>query len=76
MKSKIKDIMSAVFEVNASDIPDTANTSNVENWDSLNHMNLVVALEQEFNITFDDEEIVQITSLDTIEKVVSRKSNL
>jgi acyl carrier protein len=36
-------------------------------------MNLVVALEEEFNILFSDEEIVEIISLEAVEKSLLSK---
>ena len=73
MRDKIKNIMALVFEMEPCQIPDSANTSTIDNWDSMNHMNLVVALEEEFNILFSDEEIVEIISLDAVEKSLSSK---
>lgn len=73
MREKIKNVMAVVFEIPITDIPDSASTSSLENWDSLNHMNLVVALEEEFQIRFSDEEIVEIISLDAVEKALSSK---
>lgn len=75
MKDKIKNIMSAVFDIGKDNVGDDASTTNLENWDSINHMNLVLAIEEEFNIVFDDEEIVQITSLKSIESTVAKKLN-
>lgn len=75
MKDKIKSIMSAVFDIDKDTIGDDASTTNLENWDSINHMNLVLAIEEEFNIVFDDEEIVQIISLKSIESTLSKKLN-
>lgn len=73
MKDKIKNIMSAVFDIDKDIIGDDASTTNLENWDSINHMNLVLAMEEEFNVVFDDEEIVKITSLKSIEDTLARK---
>lgn len=73
MRDKIKNVMAVVFEIQPSEIPDSASTSTLENWDSLNHMNLVVALEEEFRIRFSDEEIVEIVSLDAVEKSLLSK---
>ena len=75
MKNKIKNIMSAVFDIDKNIIGDDSSTTNLENWDSINHMNLVLAFEEEFNIVFDDEEIVQITSLNSIEATLAKKLN-
>lgn len=73
MREKIKNVMAVVFEIQPTEIPDSASTSSLENWDSLNHMNLVVALEEEFNIRFDDDEIIAIISLNMIEKSITEK---
>lgn len=67
--------MSAVFDIDKDNIGDDASTTNLENWDSINHMNLVLAIEEEFNIVFDDDEIVEITSLNSIEATVAKKLN-
>jgi acyl carrier protein len=59
--------------VEPSEISDSASTTTIDNWDSLNHMNLVVGLEEEFKVLFSDEEIVEIISLEAVEKTLSSK---
>jgi acyl carrier protein len=73
MKDKIKKIMSTVLEIEFDRISDSDDTKSIDNWDSINHMNLIVTLEEEFNVIFDDEEIVQITSLKSIEDTLAKK---
>jgi len=73
MKEKIKEIMAAVFEMNAADIKDSADSTTIPNWDSLNQMNLIVALEDEFNVRFEDDEIVELTSFESIENYLKSK---
>ena len=73
MRDKIKNVMALVFEMELNQIPNSASTSTIVVWDSLNHMNLIVALEEEFNILFNDEEIVEIISLQAIEKTLLSK---
>ena len=58
MEDRIKKVMSDVFNIDVSLINNESSPDNIENWDSLKHMNLIVALEEEFEIEFDDEEIV------------------
>jgi acyl carrier protein len=36
---------------------DSTNSSDIDDWDSLNHINLVVAIESELSIKFDLEEL-------------------
>ena len=73
MKERIKNVMSVIFDVSSADILDNANSTSMDSWDSLNHMNLIVALEEEFNVIFSDEEIVELVSLEAIEKHLASK---
>ncbi|HAZ10354.1 MAG TPA: hypothetical protein DCY56_04535 [Candidatus Omnitrophica bacterium] len=73
MEEKIKNIMSSVFEIKASKIDETTSPDTAEKWDSLNHMILVVALEEEFNVEFTGEEIVEMISYPLIKIVIKEK---
>ena len=66
--------MAAVLEVPVDEITDESSPDNIESWDSLKHMNLVVALEEEFNIRFDDDEIVEMMNYGLIKVILSKKS--
>ena len=54
---KIKRIMATVFETNIELISDDAPPHNTKNWDSLKHIKLIFALEDEFNIRLEADEI-------------------
>lgn len=41
-------------------VDENSSPNNLEKWDSFQHINLVLALEEEFKIKFTDEEIVQM----------------
>lgn len=70
MDNRIKKIMSIVFEVPVEKIYDKSSPENIEAWDSLRHMNLVVALEEEFDIEFNDDEILLLVSFIDIKKLL------
>ena len=53
-ENRIKDVMSSVFDILKHDIKEDASPDNIESWDSLKHMNLIVALEEEFEVKFKD----------------------
>ncbi len=65
--NRIKNIMAAVFEMDSSTIDDDAGPGIIDKWDSLCHMSLVMALEEEFKIRFPDEMIQQLLSFKLIE---------
>lgn len=58
------------MEVNINDLNENSSNKNVENWDSLRHMNLIVSLEEEFDVELNDEDIVGMDSFKDIERVL------
>jgi acyl carrier protein len=60
IESELKNVMSAVFGISVDDINNNSSSITVKNWDSLKHMNLIVALEEEFEIEFSDDEIMEM----------------
>jgi len=59
--------MGEVFGIDQASIDEDASPGNIEQWDSLRHMNLVVALEEEFEVRLPDESISEIVSFKLIE---------
>src|SRR5206468_3170990 len=47
----------------AASSPDHASQTDFLNWDSVHHMNVVLALENDFEIEFDDAELPTLTSV-------------
>ena len=76
MKDKVKKIISGVFNLQIDSINDDASPENILNWDSLNHMNLIVSLEEEFSIRFSDKEIGEMLNLELIIYTIKQKVNL
>ncbi len=62
--------MSNVFGISEGAIDDTSSMDSIENWDSLRHMNLVLALEERFQITFTPEQTVEILNYALIKTVL------
>jgi len=65
--------LSSVFGVDSSEIAKGVVYGKIPEWDSLRHMTLVVTLEEEFNTTFDDNEITDMLSLDLILDILTSK---
>ena len=73
MENRIKKILGNIFNINRNLINKKTSSSNIAKWDSLKHMNLIMALEEEFNTEFTDEEIVYIMSYSRIVAVLKKK---
>jgi acyl carrier protein len=71
---RIRNVMSSVFEVSLNDINEQSSTDNVDNWDSVRHLNLILALEEEFSISIPDEEVGSLVNYKLIELVVNECS--
>ena len=71
MEQKILDIMKSVFRTECLD--ETCSQKTCEQWDSMNHLNLVVELEMEFGISFEPEEIAKMQSFEEVVRVVKSK---
>jgi acyl carrier protein len=71
MKERIIEVFKKVFEVEVVD--EEMSTQKCEKWDSLGHLNLVVALEEEFNVGFEPEEIAEMINVGKIQQIVEEK---
>jgi acyl carrier protein len=72
-KAKILEVMSSVFEVELSTLNEDSSIDSIENWDSIRHLNLILALEEEFNITIPDEEVGDLVNYKLIELIVNEQ---
>lgn len=69
-EQKLKEVLSRIFNVSLDTITEDASPDTIENWDSLRHMNLVLALEEEFDVEFTDDQVVEILSYKLIKIVL------
>ena len=54
--------MATILRVPASEISDSSSMDTIATWDSLAHMNLVLAIEEEFDVSIPDDEAANVTS--------------
>ena len=73
LEDRIKNIMSAVFEIPEEQIKDNSSPDTIESWDSLKHMNLIIALEEEFEVEFTDNEIFEMMNYPLIKSIITGK---
>ena len=67
---KLKQVMATVLTVPADAIGPDASQDTLKVWDSLKHMNLVLALEQAFGVEIPDEDAAEITSYALVKVVL------
>lgn len=70
----LKEILASVFQMKAADITDDITMTDVERWDSLTHMKLIVALEETYGIEIGAEQIMTMKSVQVIKQIVFEKA--
>lgn len=70
---RVRGIAGDILEIPAGEFNPDCSTENVANWDSVHHLDLVLALEQEFGLQFEPEEIDQMSSMGQILSILERK---
>ena len=71
MEEKVIEILKEVME--DPNITVDSSQSNCENWDSLHQLNLVLELEDNFDVTLEPEEIAEMKSVADIIRILSAK---
>ncbi len=66
MEDRIKRVMSTILGVDEALINENTSPSTVKRWDSLKHMNLILAIEEEFEIKLSDEDIIEMLNFKLI----------
>ena len=69
---KLNAIFCEVFSVDASALNENFDNCNVEGWDSVRQLSLTTAVEDEFDIMLDAEDILEFTSYDNAKKVLAK----
>ncbi len=66
MRDKLFKIISKIMDVPVEDITEDSSPDTVEKQDYLRHINLILAIEEEFDFQFSDDEVVELLSVELI----------
>ena len=72
-EQKIKKLLASVFRVPEAAINEQTEMKDIDTWDSMTHMELILTLENECGVMFSGEEIMRMTSFATILATVLAK---
>lgn len=73
LSDRVRRIAADVLEVSPDTIHPQSSPQTIETWDSVHHLNLVLALEQEFNLQFEPEEIDSMKDVQRILDILGSK---
>ena len=63
---RIHQVVSRVFGIPLEKVTENSSPDNIEKWDSLSHINLIVSIEAEFAINLTPEEAMEMLSVKLI----------
>ena len=72
-KERIQEAFRDIFDDNSIVLRDDMTAADVENWDSLNHIDMIVAIESEFKIRFTTAEVTSLKNVGELMALVDKK---
>ncbi|MST93989.1 MAG: acyl carrier protein [Pedosphaera sp.] len=72
IKTRARAALARGLKVDPQSITDNASQLDLGEWDSVRHMNVVLALENDFGIEFADAELPTLTSLPLLVAAIER----
>jgi acyl carrier protein len=72
VQDRVRRLIASTFGVPFESVSGASGSDSIEAWDSMNHLHLIVALEGEFNVSFEPEEAIALTSVHAIEQALTR----
>jgi acyl carrier protein len=69
---KLKEILAKVLLIDESKISDDMSRKTVKEWDSMAHLMLISEIESAFEVTMDDDDIMEIQTVADIKKTLQK----
>jgi acyl carrier protein len=73
LMERLSDVFREVFDDEALEISDATVAADVADWDSLNHVKLVVAIEEAFAVQFSNREIAAWENVGDMRRALDAK---
>lgn len=69
-EEKLNHILLKTFEITEDEVIQNYGMEDVSNWDSLTHMSLIVAIEEDFGIELSGDDIAEMVTFNAIRSIV------
>ena len=69
---QVRNVASDIFGVPTDKISAESSPETIENWDSMQHLNLVLAIEEKFGVQLDPEDIEQMKTIGAVAVLVEK----
>lgn len=75
VSERLKKIILNELTLNDFDLKDETTANQVPGWDSFNHINVILAVEKDYNIHFKGLEILRVKNIGELQKLIDSKLN-
>jgi acyl carrier protein len=72
VEERVTQIISNIMNIPITKISVDSSSESVEQWESMKHIQLILALEEEFDVQFDDEQIAELQSVSLIVAAIEK----
>jgi acyl carrier protein len=72
---ELKRVILTALKLDDWDIEDETLATQIPGWDSLNHVNVIVAVESHFRVRFKPIEVLKLKNIGDLQRLVSLKLN-
>lgn len=73
MRTNLEELLAELLQIPVTKVTPELTMKDLDVWDSLKHMEVIAALEQQFELQFSFDEIVSMLSVGDIKRVLSNK---
>ena len=70
---KLNEVFRDVFDDESIEVSEVTTSNDIEDWDSLEHINLIAAVEQEFGVKFNMGQVVTMKNVGEMADIILQK---
>ena len=70
---QVRNVASDIFGIPADKITAESSPETIDNWDSMQHLNLVLTIEEKFGVQFEPEDIEQMKNIGAVAALVEKR---
>lgn len=72
MDSRLQEVVASALQLSPDALTDDLAFNSTPTWDSMNHIALILALEEAYGVMISDDDVVQLTTIGAISDFVDR----
>jgi acyl carrier protein len=71
--NELQDVFRKIFDDDEIILHEKMTAEHIEDWDSLMHINLIIAIEKEFNVQFTTKDVMGLENVGQFLKILEKK---